>query len=432
MSANNGPATVINAHHRRANDCYRRNLVPYSSYTVTVYGTDVSGGVSGQTTSVSTTFQTAQGTPAVSPVGLRLLTVSQNRVTFMWDPLTCGNRRGVVRYRYEIKQGSTIFIAREVNAVSANEGGLSPGTTYFITVAALTEAGDTGPSSTALSVTTDSAPGGGFQNPTTGAICRRCGRNRRIRLRILLARIAINIPAVFTPALNNPSSPQYQVLVVRVSIVFQIYCNRFVGCIGVVIIRFFPGSIGVDMDYIFEEDSPVTGAMVMETVLDTASENDDGVGDGLFITPAATTVNDLCPPNYCSNGGTCISDSEANDGFCLCPDGFGGTTCTDIVPGGVDPGPGIRDDSRTLAITIAMTTIGIVLIAVLIATGFVIYIRILRPRMLAKRQMQFNGTPHPTDILGEDPLLVDPVTLASPWSFRQSLMGGEAFVGQRV
>ncbi len=40
-----------------------------------------------------------------------------------------------------------------------------------------------------------------------------------------------------------------------------------------------------------EEDSPTTGAMVLEAVLDTASENSNDVGDFLFITPARTTVN---------------------------------------------------------------------------------------------------------------------------------------------
>ncbi|XP_072030154.1 EGF-like repeat and discoidin I-like domain-containing protein 3 [Amphiura filiformis] len=76
----------------------------------------------------------------------------------------------------------------------------------------------------------------------------------------------------------------------------------------------------------------------METILDSANENDDDIGDNLFITPTATRVNDICPPNFCSNGGTCISDTEAVTGFCLCPDGFGGIDCTDIVP--VDGGDG--------------------------------------------------------------------------------------------
>ncbi|XP_072022967.1 uncharacterized protein [Amphiura filiformis] len=187
-------------------------------------------------------------------------------------------------------------------------------------------------------VTCTESGGGVIRNPITGSTCTSCTRNRIVRLTVVVVRVAISTPAVFTPALNNPSSPEYQLLVVRVTIVFQIYCSRFVGCIGVVIIGFFPGSIGVDMEYIFEEDSPVTGLMVMETILDTGNENDDDIGDNLFITPTATRVNDLCPPNFCSNGGTCISDTEAVTGFCLCPDGFGGIDCTDIVPVGEGDG----------------------------------------------------------------------------------------------
>ena len=72
----------------------------------------------------------------------------------------------------------------------------------------------------------------------------------------------------------------------------QEYCDEFVGCINAVVVRLFPGSsIGVEANFIMEENSPTTGSMVMETVLDTANENNDDIGDFLYITPARTTVN---------------------------------------------------------------------------------------------------------------------------------------------
>ena len=86
------------------------------------------------------------------------------------------------------------------------------------------------------------------------------------------------------------------------------------------------------------------------------------------------------------------------------------------------------DDTSVRFIAIIMAVFGLFLIALLIGTGFCIYVRILRPRMAMRRRMKFNGSSHPDEMLGHDPLLVDPVTLASPWTYRQPLPDGEAFI----
>ena len=59
-------------------------------------------------------------------------------------------------YRYEVRESGVFVAGGDTTSTSASVAGLSPGRTYFITVEALTEAGVTGPSSTALSGTTES------------------------------------------------------------------------------------------------------------------------------------------------------------------------------------------------------------------------------------------------------------------------------------
>ena len=89
-------------------------------------------------------------------------------------------------------------------------------------------------------------------------------------------------------------------------------------------------------------------------------------------------------------------------------------------------------DNGVLAIWISSTALVIILAVALIALSVMIYVRVLRPRMMMRRQMQFSGRPHPEEMLGQDPLLVDPVTLASPWSYREAIDDGNVYYVSRV
>ena len=48
-----------------------------------------------------------------------------------------------------------------------------------------------------------------------------------------------------------------------------------------------------------------------------------------------------------------------------------------------------------------------------------------------RRQVQFNGSPQHQDMLAQDPLLVDPVTLSSPWTYRQAIDDGNVYYVSR-
>ncbi len=92
--------------------------------------------------------------PPVSPIGLTLTTsmTTSNSLSWSWSPISCGNRYGVISYRYQVRRtDGSLFTVGETTLLSATIGGLSPATTYFFTVAAYTATDDTGPYSTQAS-----------------------------------------------------------------------------------------------------------------------------------------------------------------------------------------------------------------------------------------------------------------------------------------
>ena len=92
----------------------------------------------------------------------------------------------------------------------------------------------------------------------------------------------------------------------------------------------------------------------------------------------------------------------------------------------------LPDDETTsglLAIWIPSATLVVLAVALTTAVA-IFYFRRIRPRMM-RRQMQLNGTPHPENMLAQDPLLVDPVTLASPFSYRQAIDDGNVYYVSR-
>ena len=50
----------------------------------------------------------------------------------------------------------------------------------------------------------------------------------------------------------------------------------------------------MNAEFIFEETSTTTGAMVMDAILTEATGNDNNVGSDLYIVPSRTTVDGKC------------------------------------------------------------------------------------------------------------------------------------------
>ncbi|XP_072048976.1 uncharacterized protein [Amphiura filiformis] len=103
----------------------------------------------------------------------------------------------------------------------------------------------------------------------------------------------------------------------------------------------------------------------------------DNVGD----------ICDICPPNFCRNGGTCVSNTEKDTAICQCSDGFGGTLCNDIVPddGGDDGGgarPGLSDTS------IAVISMSCVIVVVVGLAAILVFLRML---LTASRGIKTSG-----------------------------------------
>ncbi|XP_072027055.1 phosphatidylinositol phosphatase PTPRQ-like [Amphiura filiformis] len=128
------------------------SLEPYSEYMITVsannsagFGDDVSGIVT-----------TSEQVPSGSPINVESTSVSTTTASFIWDEVTCGERRGnIIQYHCKIISETDLADNAEMDASNKMIlfEGLQPCTTYDFTVAAVTMAG-MGPRSTVTSITT--------------------------------------------------------------------------------------------------------------------------------------------------------------------------------------------------------------------------------------------------------------------------------------
>ena len=71
---------------------------------------------------------------------------------------------------------------------------------------------------------------------------------------------------------------------------FTVYCAPIAGCVGVLILSFFQGSVGVNSEFTFESDAPTEGVDLMTAILDAADDNGNDVGGGFVIVPEALTI----------------------------------------------------------------------------------------------------------------------------------------------
>ncbi|XP_072023180.1 uncharacterized protein [Amphiura filiformis] len=126
----------------------------------------------------------------------------------------------------------------------------------------------------------------------------------------------------------------------------------------------------------------------------------DGLGDQCDNCPLNVgDICEICPPNFCRNSGTCISDTNTKTAFCLCSNGFGGPLCTDIVADGGDDGgaarPGLSDTS------IAVISMSCVIAVVVGLAAMLVFLRML---LTASRGIKTSGINAPqTSPFGNTP-----------------------------
>ncbi|MFF4138544.1 PHB depolymerase family esterase [Streptomyces mirabilis] len=121
-----------------------------TSYSYTVAAVDSAGAVGAQSTAVNaTTTGTHQGLPA--PTGLTVTGTTDTSASLSWNTVS-----GAASYN--VYRNGTKVNASALTGTSFTDSGLSAGTSYSYTVAAVDSAGAVGPQSTAVNATTASAP----------------------------------------------------------------------------------------------------------------------------------------------------------------------------------------------------------------------------------------------------------------------------------
>ncbi|XP_072047711.1 receptor-type tyrosine-protein phosphatase F-like [Amphiura filiformis] len=129
------------------------NLIPYSTYNVEIAPANTAG--YGPPFAVDVT--TSEIAPSAAPSNVRYTNVSSTSVSFIWDEVACGHRRGnIFQYHCTITSTTDSAYNKEKYAVerTASYEGLQPCTTYDFTVVAVTVAG-IGPRTPEARITTE-------------------------------------------------------------------------------------------------------------------------------------------------------------------------------------------------------------------------------------------------------------------------------------
>lgn len=139
-------------------------LTPGTAYTFTVYATNSIG--RGASSTPSSSINTPALSPPGSPTGLALVSKSTTSITVSFVPPIIIGSSPITRYAGLASPGETNKVNVEILAGGTNQitfPNLISGIPYSITVSAINSAGSS-PSSSAISVTTDTAPNASEQN----------------------------------------------------------------------------------------------------------------------------------------------------------------------------------------------------------------------------------------------------------------------------
>ncbi|XP_071961171.1 uncharacterized protein [Antedon mediterranea] len=133
--------------------------------------------------------------------------------------------------------------------------------------------------------------------------------------------------ATFTEAYNDPSSDEYRELVAIIIEALTAIFQAADGFLGIQILDFSSGSIVVDFVVLLEEAGATEDDLntLFDQNVNSAGELS---GSTLDLDPDNTqSFHEICPDDYCKNGGTCSMDMNDFESSCTCADGYSGETC---------------------------------------------------------------------------------------------------------
>ena len=84
--------------------------------------------------------------PTSTPLNVQVTSSTTSSLTFTWDEIPCGARRGVIEYVYELLDGGRVVLSDRTPSTDINIAGLMTATNYVFRVAVVSvDSGETGP-----------------------------------------------------------------------------------------------------------------------------------------------------------------------------------------------------------------------------------------------------------------------------------------------
>ncbi|XP_022111069.1 63 kDa sperm flagellar membrane protein-like [Acanthaster planci] len=192
--------------------------------------------------------------------------------------------------------------------------------------------------------------------------------------------------AIFTRDLEDPTSDQYQRIAGDViGVLDSIFADES-SYIESRVVSMSSGSIRVQYVLVFTEDTNVTVDVVSNQMRASIAADGEIASSALYIRLSSLSVaSNLCPADYCKNGGTCSPDPVTYENNCICESAFSGNRCE------------VEDDWSPLVI--AMVTVAGILFLILVGL-FISCCIFLGKRLEEKKEPKYAG-----DLEGRDSFL---------------------------
>ncbi|XP_033099723.1 uncharacterized protein LOC117103263, partial [Anneissia japonica] len=164
--------------------------------------------------------------------------------------------------------------------------------------------------------------------------------------------------ATFEDDLNDLSSALYMYLTNKIIEALGPLFDGINGFLGVQIASLESGSIIVEYAVLFEIDSSADGPMLDTMFLQNVNGSGFIANSSLVLDLSSIqSFSEVCPDDYCKNGGTCTTSSVTFESECSCTDGWKGTTCEE------------KSGLETWEIVAICSASALILLIILIATA---------------------------------------------------------------
>ncbi|XP_072026699.1 protein mesh-like [Amphiura filiformis] len=157
--------------------------------------------------------------------------------------------------------------------------------------------------------------------------------SRIVRIEILIDEIG-GVYQTFRDEYNNPTSTHFLELANTIrNVLLDIMRPSIAGFQDVRIVRFSPGSIKVEFDVMIQEASTSGAERVLQVLEDATNPVSlTLIGSTIRINPFRTrVVYEICPLDFCQNGGTCLPNAVTAVSTCQCASTFLGNQCEQVL-----------------------------------------------------------------------------------------------------